>query len=137
MKKHKFPVASTDSRTNNPYSFVINLVQTPYDDSPFPPLDPLKPEKRPGIPPISKSLPRWASRLSGLEPRATSAGSSAKASAFPVALRPDRTPYYRPATSFSLSLADRSYAAPPFDIGMLDAKRKNGLHHRTSVLAQT
>jgi hypothetical protein len=132
LKKQKLPIACTDSRANDPYSFVINLVEAPYDESPFPVIEPPKPEKRPPPPVISKSLPKWVSRLSGLERAPDIVGSAVKTDEPPAGLARRPVPYYLPATSYSLALADRSYAPRPFDITMLDAKRKKGIHSRNS-----
>jgi hypothetical protein len=120
LKKERLPLSSTDSRANDPYSFVINLVQTPYEDDPFPPHAVLRPERRAGRGAVSRSLPKWVSRLSGVE---------ASAPGPKRVVEDDEVEYFLP-SSFSQSLSDPSYGGSALDGEVGDSGRKDSVRRR-------
>lgn len=121
--KGKKPVG-IHPKMNHPYWFALNVVNSPYN---VPPPSVKKPPhsryaKARAIP----KEPEWAARLSSpippnLSGRAVSRGYHPQRQSMPT------KPFY-PEGGKPIERVKRNYQNPPFDISMLDPKRKKRLH---------
>lgn len=157
-KRGKMPLNSTTLQKNEPHSFILNIINSPYKDPAF-----IIPEPK-GI--VSgkrknsainarnrnsysssrcstsysstkrESTPSWVSRLAGDDSDASSFlnSRSGMRNLYNSSISKYRAanandlPYYLTPIGYSETLAPDNYYRPPFDIAKIDPKRKRKLH---------
>lgn len=156
-KRGKMPINSTTIQKNDPHSFFLNIVQSPYKDPVFLIPEPQKTgagKKKNSSIKVKKrssysnsrcstsyssnkreSTPSWVTRLAGDDPDAASNFSRRGTRTLCMsslmkyrAANMNDLPYYLTPVGYSESLAPNKYYRPPFDIAKLDPKRKRKLH---------
>lgn len=132
-KRGKNPISSTVNASKEPQSYVLNIVNSPYQQPCFKRATLLPPPRLNRRSPNAQP-PGWVLRLSGdaeYTLRATTksrcstrASSSSKWSKFTPSLPAAPIATYEPSRPMSQQLASRSYKNSPFDVGILDPKRR-------------
>ena len=123
--KKKYPVG-IGRGMNKPYSFSLNLQNSPYGNVPLPRAPPKpKPKTRASSATQGTRTPMWTKRLTSREPQQTQATSRPRSSLRPPE-KPMEWPPYKESVPLSQQLARRVYKAPALPIHLLEKKR----HHR-------
>jgi hypothetical protein len=125
--RDKRPLTSTVAGANAAHRYLLNIVQSPYGRAPWALAAVPKQEVRKREP--VSAVPKWAERLCRPMPlNWPQRKMRTSFSGFEVPPPVEQKPPFQPGVTFSLELAPRLYKAMPFNLAMIDPKRKEKLH---------
>ena len=122
--KKRYPVG-IGRGMNKPYSFSLNLQNSPYGYVPIPKAPPKLPAKtRAASATTGQRTPAWTKRLTSREPQQSRITSRSGTSLRPPE-KPMEWPPYKESVPVSQILAKKAYKAPALPIHLIEKKRKH------------